>query len=82
MRMNMWGWGPVMHRRDERAALILEALDRNGGWMYGLDISDAAGLADGSIYPELARLSVEGWIERRWNEDVTPRRRQYRVKPR
>jgi DNA-binding IclR family transcriptional regulator len=72
----------MMRRRDERAARILEALDRNGGWMYSLDISEAAGLADGSISPELARLYHDGWIERQWNTDVTPPRRWYRVKPR
>jgi PadR family transcriptional regulator PadR len=79
--MNMWG-PAMMRRRDERAALILEALDRNGDWMYCLDISEAAGLADGTIYPELARLYHDGWIERQWNTDVTPHRRMYRLKPR
>jgi DNA-binding PadR family transcriptional regulator len=64
------------------AEKILLWLTQHPGWHYGLDISAGAGLPGGTIYPALARLFHQGWIERQWNEGVTPRRRQYRVKPR
>ncbi len=51
---------------------------------YGLEISDAAGLATGTVHPILARLEGAGWLESWW-EDVDPRqagrppRRYYRL---
>jgi DNA-binding PadR family transcriptional regulator len=52
--------------------------------MYGLQISQAAELASGTIHPILARLETCGWLESRW-EDADPkkmqrpRRRYYRL---
>jgi DNA-binding PadR family transcriptional regulator len=51
---------------------------------YGLDISNAAGLARGTVHPILARLEGMGWVESRWEEvDVLvvgrPARRYYRL---
>lgn len=51
---------------------------------YGLEISAAAGLPSGTLYPILARLEKLGWVESRW-EDVDPkaegrpRRRYYQL---
>ncbi|MEU5452584.1 PadR family transcriptional regulator [Streptomyces californicus] len=51
---------------------------------YGLEVSEAAGLAPGSIYPILIRLEQYGWLESRW-EDIDahvegrPARRYYRL---
>jgi PadR family transcriptional regulator PadR len=50
---------------------------------YGLEISNAAGLARGTVHPILARLEGMGWVESQWEEiDVLragrPARRYYR----
>ncbi|MGW5223122.1 PadR family transcriptional regulator [Nocardia sp. NPDC004085] len=59
-------------------------LDRPMDEHYGLGISEASGLATGSIYPILARLEIAGWITSEW-EDIDEsvegrrRRRYYRL---
>jgi DNA-binding IclR family transcriptional regulator len=73
------GWFKLGKQQDRA---ILQWLHEHPGWRYNLDISAGAGLPDGTIYPALARLFHQGWIERQWNKDVTPHRRMYRVKPR
>src|SRR3954469_25814754 len=67
--------------------LVLRALLENPTHeLYGLQISQAAGLATGTIHPILARLEGLGWLESRW-EDIDPatagrpRRRYYRLRP-
>jgi PadR family transcriptional regulator len=51
---------------------------------YGLDLSQRAELATGTIYPILTRLEQAGWIDSSW-EDADPsdlgrpRRRLYRL---
>ncbi|MEU9201924.1 helix-turn-helix transcriptional regulator [Streptomyces sp. NPDC048332] len=62
------------------SALIAKPADEH----YGLEISDAAGLAPGSIYPILIRLEQCGWLESRWedidtHEEGRPKRRYYRL---
>jgi DNA-binding PadR family transcriptional regulator len=51
---------------------------------YGLEISNAAGLARGTVHPILARLEGMGWTESHWEDvDVVvagrPARRYYRL---
>lgn len=63
--------------------VLLEDPDRE---MYGLEISEAAGLASGTIHPILARLEAAGWVTSRWEEvnpsqAGRPRRRYYQVDP-
>jgi DNA-binding PadR family transcriptional regulator len=41
------------------AALLEDVTQRH----YGLEMAKAAGLASGTIYPLLARLEREGWVE-------------------
>jgi PadR family transcriptional regulator, regulatory protein PadR len=55
--------------------------------MYGLQISEAAGLPTGTIHPILARLEGLGWLESHWENvdparEGRPRRRYYRLSPR
>jgi DNA-binding PadR family transcriptional regulator len=64
---------------------ILEAMleDPAGDW-YGLQLSEAAGLKSGTIYPALARLVHYGWLEARWesidpSEAGRPKRKLYRL---
>jgi PadR family transcriptional regulator, regulatory protein PadR len=52
--------------------------------LYGLQISQNAGLATGTIHPILARLEGFGWLDSHW-EDIDPakegrpKRRYYRL---
>lgn len=53
-------------------------------WHYGLGLSDAAGIASGTIYPMLARLEKADWLESRWekqgpDDEGRPRRRLYKL---
>ena len=54
--------------------------------LYGIEISDAAGLPSGTVHPILARLETVGWLTSRW-EDIDPRaegrpaRRYYQLTP-
>ena len=65
--------------------LVLRAMLENPTHeLYGLQISQAAGLATGTIHPILARLEGLGWLESRWEdinpaEEGRPRRRYYRL---
>jgi DNA-binding PadR family transcriptional regulator len=51
---------------------------------YGLEVSHAAGLPGGTLYPILARLETAGWLTSQW-EDIDEvaqgrrRRRYYQV---
>jgi PadR family transcriptional regulator, regulatory protein PadR len=53
---------------------------------YGLEISKAAGLPSGSLYPTMAKLEGAGWVSSDW-EQVDPhtvgrpRRRYYKLTP-
>ena len=52
--------------------------------LYGVEISEAAGLPSGTVHPILARLEGVTWVESHW-EDIDPRkegrpaRRYYRL---
>lgn len=53
---------------------------------YGVELSEMAGLATGTIHPILARLEKAGWLCSRWEqvdpkEQGRPRRRYYRLDP-
>ena len=52
--------------------------------LYGVQISDGAGLPSGTVHPILARLEGMDWLDSRWEEiDPTvagrPARRYYRL---
>ncbi|MCX4657300.1 helix-turn-helix transcriptional regulator [Streptomyces microflavus] len=70
----------TMPTRAVLAAFMAKPADEH----YGLEVSEAAGLAPGSIYPILIRLEQCGWLESRW-EDIDkhaegrPARRYYRL---
>ena len=51
-------------------------------WRYGYDLMKAAGLSSGTLYPLLARLADDGWLQSRWEESELPgkpRRQLYRL---
>jgi DNA-binding PadR family transcriptional regulator len=57
-------------RATTRALLaFLEAPRR---WHYGYDLMKVAALSSGTLYPLLARLSQDGWLESRWEESELP----------
>lgn len=62
---------------------VLGALGRKGdGWSHGYDVSRETGLKSGSLYPILARLSDQGLLEARWEQEVglgRPPRHLYRL---
>ncbi|MFE7051508.1 PadR family transcriptional regulator [Streptomyces californicus] len=70
----------TMPTRAVLAAFMAKPADEH----YGLEVSEAAGLAPGSIYPILIRLEQCGWLESRW-EDIDEhaegrrKRRYYRL---
>lgn len=41
-------------------------------WRYGYDLMKAAELSSGTLYPLLARLAEDGWLESRWEESEHP----------
>mgnify|MGYP001365053646 CR=1 FL=1 len=64
---------------------VLAVLSHNkGSDLYGLEISEEAGLSAGTLYPILADLESKGWVTSEW-ENVDPRvvgrrrRRYYRI---
>jgi DNA-binding PadR family transcriptional regulator len=51
-------------------------------WRHGYDLSRETGLASGTLYPILGRLTDRGMLETRWEEDHPggrPRRHLYRL---
>jgi PadR family transcriptional regulator PadR len=76
---------PVEPRITIPTQLVLRALlDDVTREMYGVEISDLAGLRSGTVHPILARLEGMGWITSKW-EDIDarvmgrPARRYYRL---
>jgi DNA-binding PadR family transcriptional regulator len=66
---------------------VLRALLDSEAELYGLEIVNLSGLAAGTIYPILQRLSVAGWVRARWEHDDEahaegrPARRYYALSP-
>lgn len=62
----------MTRRMTDQTMRLLEAMleDPSGDW-YGLQLSEAANLKSGTIYPALARLEHYGWLESDW-EHVNP----------
>lgn len=57
-------------RTTTRALLAFLEAPRN--WRYGYDLMKDAGLSSGTLYPLLARLAEDGWLESRWEESEHP----------
>lgn len=62
-------------RLSPQTASVLRALRKDpGAWTYGYDISKSTGIKSGSLYPILARLHNEGWLEAKWTQSAEPGR--------
>ncbi len=51
---------------------LLAFLEARGGWGYGYDLMKVADISSGTLYPLLARLTEDGWLESRWEESERP----------
>jgi len=51
---------------------LLAFLEAPRGWRYGYDLMKEAALSSGTLYPLLARLAEDGWLESRWEESELP----------
>jgi DNA-binding PadR family transcriptional regulator len=64
------------------ARALLAFLETPRDWRYGYDLMKVAELSSGTLYPLLARLTEDGWLESRWEESGLPgkpRRQMYRL---
>lgn len=61
--------GPRLTWQTLRVLRVL--LDDVTSGHYGLELSKAAGLPSGTIYPILARLEKHGWLQGTW-ESIDP----------
>ncbi len=63
---------------------LLAFLESPRSWRYGYDLMKVAELSSGTLYPLLARLADDGWLESRWEESElpgNPPRQLYRLTP-
>src|SRR5688572_9969634 len=64
------------------ARTLLAFLEAPRSWRYGYDLMKVADLSSGTLYPLLARLTEDDWLESRWEESERPGkppRQLYRV---
>lgn len=53
---------------------LLAFLEAPRSWRYGYDLMKVADLSSGTLYPLLARLAEDGWLQSRWEESEHPGR--------
>ncbi len=70
-------------RDSTQTRLVFRALRSSAQtWRHGYGITQETGLAPGTLYPILARLTDRGLLESRWEDDPPlgrPRRHLYRL---
>ena len=69
-------------RQTQSALLAL--LERPQEWRYGYELMEQTGIASGTLYPMLIRLSDQGHLEARWvpsSREGRPPRHAYRLTP-
>ncbi|KAA2256003.1 PadR family transcriptional regulator [Solihabitans fulvus] len=73
----------MARRSSPQTRLVFQAL-HGDAWRHGYDIARETGLAPGTLYPILGRLTDRGLLESRWEDDPPvgrPRRHLYRLSP-
>jgi DNA-binding PadR family transcriptional regulator len=68
----------------QTVGILEELLRQPASWRYGYELLKATGLAAGTLYPMLARLSEFGWLAAEWSaptEPGRPPRHHYRLTP-
>lgn len=72
-----------MQRLTRTATRTLVAfLESPRSWRHGYDLMKVADVSSGTLYPLLARLTDDGWLESRWEESEfqgKPPRQLYRL---
>ena len=61
---------------------LVAFLEAPRSWRYGYELMKVADLSSGTLYPLLARLTEDGWLEARWEEPELagkPPRQLYRL---
>jgi DNA-binding PadR family transcriptional regulator len=53
---------------------LLVFLEAPRSWRHGYDLMKVADISSGTLYPLLARLTEDGWLESRWEEAERPGR--------
>lgn len=62
-------------RTSPQTVSVLRALKESAdSWSYGYDLSKSTGIKSGTLYPILARLHDEAWLETKWAEPQEPGR--------
>jgi DNA-binding PadR family transcriptional regulator len=51
---------------------LLAFLEAPRSWRYGYDLMKVADLSSGTLYPLLARLTENGWLESHWENSELP----------
>jgi len=70
-------------RTSPQTVVVLDELLRQPA-RYGYDLMKATGLAAGTLYPILARLTDHGWLAAEWAEPQAagrPPRHHYKLTP-
>ena len=57
-----------MSRLPLRPTLVAVLQALTAGARHGFDVISATGLPSGTVYPALARLEHEGFVESRWED--------------
>jgi PadR family transcriptional regulator, regulatory protein PadR len=73
-----------MRMTRQTRAILEEMLGDPGAEHYGLELARTVGLVNGTIYPLLARLDRNRWVESGWEsidpkQAGRPRRRYYKL---
>ncbi|MEX1184911.1 MAG: PadR family transcriptional regulator [Gemmatimonadota bacterium] len=61
---------------------LIAFLEAPRSWRYGYDLMKVTDLSSGTLYPLLARLTEDDWLESRWEESEhsgRPPRQLYRL---
>jgi DNA-binding PadR family transcriptional regulator len=57
-------------RTTTRALIAFVEAPRS--WRYGYELMKVANISSGTLYPLLARLAEDGWLESRWEDSQFP----------
>lgn len=61
-------------------AVLAALLTTANSWRYGYELSRAAQLPSGTLYPILSRLADWGWLEHEWQQEKGEKpRHMYRL---
>ncbi len=72
-------WNPFRARRERALRRMASVfLARPDDQHYGFDTTQAAGISSGALYPLLARMEVDGWLESGWQDPAPEGRRPRR----